>query len=80
MNKTSAMPKNRGNSKFFLFRNEKSHDKLNINSYLNKEKKKKADKLDYFTKIMYTANSFIFNRNNKAFYKMKQQKTDPSIT
>ena len=78
-NKTSAIPKNPGNSKIFLFKNEKSQKKQNINSSLNKENKKKEDKLDYFTKIMYTANSFIFNRNNKAFYKMKEQKTDPRL-
>ena len=78
LNKTTALPKLEKEGKIIILRNQKSQTKLNIKKQSNKEKKKQ-DKLDYYSKIMNTANSFIFNRNSNYFNKSGQQKTDPKI-
>ena len=75
-NKTTRVPKIGDNSKIIYIRNDKSQPKLKVNKHLIKDEKNKENKLDYFTKIMFTANSFIFNRNNP-FNKGKQP-TDPT--
>ena len=75
LNQNDDLTKVNKDSKLIILKDEKSQSKLNV----NKEISNKEDRLNYFAKIMNTANSFIFNRNNYPFYKMKPQKTDPKM-
>jgi protein-tyrosine phosphatase len=56
-----------------VLKEEHSQPKLNIKTFQDKEKSKNYD---YYNKIMFTANSFIFGGNNPQI-KMNQQQSEP---
>ena len=61
-------------SKIIVLKDPLSQTKLNNQNCPNTEKRKK---LDYYSKIMFTANSFIFNNKNNQPTKVIHQQTDP---
>ena len=70
---TLPKPADSKKSKIIILKGQNSQPKTNNQNHSDKDQK---NKLDYYSKIMFTANSFIFNRNNP-LQKMKHQQTEP---
>ena len=83
LNKTSVMKnptKDMKDSKIIFVKDKQSQSKAKLNSKIENEEKNNSDKLDklnYYTKIMKIANSFIYDSKNNPFNKKKNpQKVD----
>ena len=74
LDKTEAMKNIEKEPKIIILRDKKSHSKPKEEHILSKKEKKKLDKLNYYTKIMNSANPFILNRNESPLLKYQQNK------
>ena len=74
LNKGSIQKLSPRDSKTIFIRDRQTKCKIMTNNTNNKEDRIKSDRLDYYSKIMNTSNSFIFDKINNHFEELKELK------